>query len=98
MSAKYSKSALNHLAKSQFPLGIKLDTRDLSEERYFCIVVGCNNDNLLAVKDAVNTFLNRECNFTETICDSRHSNVAFWGTGYEYEKICESGVLVRVLY
>lgn len=98
MDRKYSKKALNKLVEAQYPLGIKIDTRDLTEERFFTIVTACDNEKRMAVKDAVNTVLNRECEFTETICDFRHSNIAFWGSGYEYEKICESTILVQLLY
>ena len=98
MERNYSKNALSKLADAQYPLGIKANTRDLTEERFFTIVAACDNKKRMDVKDAVNTVLNRECEFTETICDSLHSNIAFWGSGYEYEKICESEILIQLLY
>ena len=98
MAKKYSKSALKHLAEAQFPLGISVDLRNLSEERFFTVVVACNNDSILHVKKAVNKLLNRECDFAETIRDATHSDIAFKGSGYEYEKICESGILTQILY
>jgi plasmid replication initiation protein len=98
MAKKYSKKSLEILAKAQYPLGIKIDTRNLAEEKFFTIVSACNNEKIFTIKEAVNNILNRECKFIETICDSRHSNIAFWGSGYEYEKICESGILVQILY